>query len=86
MYRIGIYGMSSIVSTSMLLRIAEFWPSVCSLLLPSYFSKNYAGKIGASLATNIDSTSRIAPSSLLSILQQANYKTSNLSRNSKFNQ
>ena len=27
MYRIGIYGMSSIVSTSMLLRIAEFWPS-----------------------------------------------------------
>ena len=36
MYRIGIYGMSSIVSTSMLLRIAEFWPSVmyvCSCVL-----------------------------------------------------
>ena len=24
-------------------------PAFCSLLLPSYFSKNYAGKIGASL-------------------------------------
>ena len=24
----------------------------CSLLLPSYFSKNYAGKISASLATS----------------------------------
>ena len=27
-------------------------PAFCSLLLPSYFSKNYAGKIGTSLALN----------------------------------
>ena len=39
MYRIGIYGMSSIVSSSMLLRIAEFWPSVMIVyknLIPTF--------------------------------------------------
>ena len=36
-------------------------PAFCSLLLPSYFSKNYAGKIGASL---------IAPSPTLSLPQR----------------
>ena len=29
-------------------------PAFCSLLLPSYFSKNYAGKIAASLTVIID--------------------------------
>ena len=29
-------------------------PAFCSLLLPSYFSKNYASKIGASLSTTLD--------------------------------
>ena len=32
-----------------LLEFAPIMPVFCSLLLPSYFSKNYAGKIGASL-------------------------------------
>ena len=33
-----------------LLKFAPIMPAFCSLLLPSYFSKNYSGKIGASLA------------------------------------
>ena len=32
-----------------LLQFAPIMPAFCSLLLPSYFSKNYAGKIGTSL-------------------------------------
>ena len=33
-----------------MLKFAPIMPAFCSLLLPSYFSKNYAGKIGASLS------------------------------------
>ena len=36
-----------------MLEFAPIMPAFCSLLLPSYFSKNYAGKIGASLVASL---------------------------------
>ena len=39
----------AVVAKCILLEFAPIMPAFCSLLLPSYFSKNYAGKIGASL-------------------------------------
>ena len=37
------------ITKCILLEFAPIMPAFCSWLLPSYFSKNYAGKIGASL-------------------------------------
>ena len=37
------------VTKCILLEFAPIMPAFCSLLLASYFSKNYASKIGASL-------------------------------------
>ena len=47
------------VAKCILLELAPIMPAFCSLLLPSYFSKNYAGKIAASLL--ITSSSSAAP-------------------------
>ena len=44
-----ILSMAVVANKVYLLEFAPIMPAFCSLLLPSYFSKNYAGKIGASL-------------------------------------
>ena len=44
-----ILSMATVANKCILLEFAPIMPAFCSLLLPSIFSKNYAGKIGASL-------------------------------------
>ena len=44
----------AVVAKCILLELAPIMPAFYSLFLPSYFSKNYAGKIGASLIIILD--------------------------------
>ena len=74
----------AIVTKCILLEFAPIMPAFCSSLLPSYSSKNYAGKIGASLYVNtlkcaLSLTFHMAPQ-FCGKKSQFSYKTLNFTK------